>query len=185
LVGGFQDNVRGSVISFQLNGPAVRIDFFKIQYVADVRSSPTVNGLVVVAYDAQISMVLGKKADQYELSPVGILVLVHHDVFKLTGIEFQYVFVFTENPDGIHDDIVKIQRIVVLQRFLIPAVHFSDFTHTIIRFVNGFEFVGIHQIVLSPSDGVYHHFRRENLGVHIQSLQAIFDQRKLVIGIKN
>ncbi len=48
--------------------------------VADVGTTECVDRLVGIAHDGEVPVLLGQHREQPELSVVGVLVLVHHDV---------------------------------------------------------------------------------------------------------
>ena len=57
-VGRLEDAVGGAVVLLELYRVAVLVVLFKVEDVADVRAAPAVDGLVVVAHDAQVVLPL-------------------------------------------------------------------------------------------------------------------------------
>ena len=53
---------------------------FEVEQVGDFGAAPAVDALVVIADDAEVSMLLREHIDQIELGGVGVLILVDHDV---------------------------------------------------------------------------------------------------------
>ena len=54
--------------------------FIEIEQIGHLGTAPPVNALVVVADDAEVSVLPGQAMNQLELRVVGVLILVHHDV---------------------------------------------------------------------------------------------------------
>ena len=61
-------------------GAAGWIALREIDNVADVRSSPCVDGLIVVANRKERSRALMKKSDQFLLTGIDVLIFVYHEV---------------------------------------------------------------------------------------------------------
>ena len=125
-VGRVQHVLGGPVVLLQFDHVSVRINFFKIQNVADIGTPEAVDGLVVVAYDAQIPVLAGQQADQFELGVVGVLVLVHHDIAEAVLVRGQNLVVGVEQLHGLHQKVVKIQRVVLFQPLLVFFVGIRD-----------------------------------------------------------
>ena len=85
---------------------------FKIQDIIDICSPETVDGLVVIPHHAEIFVLSRKQPYQLELGGIGILVLIHHDVFKPLPVKLQHLGKFPEEYHGIHDEVVKIHHAV-------------------------------------------------------------------------
>ena len=73
----FQNVAAAAVIAFQLINAAVGIVLFEVENVPHVRSAPTVNTLVVVADDKDISVFAHQHFNEQKLYFVRILELVH------------------------------------------------------------------------------------------------------------
>ena len=78
---------------------------------------------------------------------VGVLILVHHYVFKLAAVEIQNVLVPGKQRNGKHDNIVKIKGVVGFELFLIQGVNIGYNAFLIVvkavlfHFLRGFKFV--------------------------------------------
>ena len=112
-VGGLDDVGGGAVVLLQFDDLRPGEIFFKFQDVADVRAAPLVDALVVVAHHAQVAVLLRQQIDQSVLQHVGVLVLVHHDVFKLLLILQQRLFVALKQPHRIEDEVVEVHGVVL------------------------------------------------------------------------
>ena len=129
-VGCVQHHLRRPVVLFQLHHKSVRIDFFKIKNIPDIGSPELIDRLIVVAYDAQIASAgllrPGQQPDQLELSRIGVLVLVDHNIAEPVLIVTQNVLPRVEQLHRFHQQIVKIQRVVLVQQPLIFLVRLAD-----------------------------------------------------------
>ena len=82
--------LRRTVILLQLDHTGFRIYFFKIQYITDIGAPKLVNGLVVVAYHAQIPVPGRQQTDEFKLRRIGILVFIHHNIPEAVLVAFQH-----------------------------------------------------------------------------------------------
>ena len=142
-----QNRLRGAVILLQLDHLRLRKYLFKIQDIADIRPSELINRLIVVADHAEISVLLRQEPYQLKLSRIGVLIFIHADITKTLLIAVEHIRIHPEQLHRFHDQIVKIQRIVLFQRILILPVSlrhppFGKISHGIqIVFLRGNEFV--------------------------------------------
>ena len=81
--------LRRAVILLELNDLRIRKDLFKIQDIFDVGPAETINALVVVADNTEVPVLFRQKAYKTELGRIGILILIHHDVFETLPIDLQ------------------------------------------------------------------------------------------------
>ena len=125
-VRGVQHILRRAVILFELYDQRVRIDFFKIQNVADIGSPEAVDRLVVVSDYAEISVFSGEETDQLKLRVVGILILVDHDIAETVLIRTKHLVVGVEQLHGQHEQVVKVHRVVLAQSPLILVISVRD-----------------------------------------------------------
>ena len=125
-VGCVQYVLGGAVILLQADHHGVRVDLFKIQDISDVGAAEFIDRLVIVAYDAEIFVLAGKKADQLELGGIGILIFVHHDIAEAVLVHLQYFIVRMEKLHSQHQQIVEIQGVVFAQQPLVLLVGHAD-----------------------------------------------------------
>ena len=71
-------------------------------------------------------MFFGQPANQEVLRPVGVLVLVHHDVPELVRVELSRGLRCLEELDRLEQEIVEVERIAVLQRDDVLLVDLGD-----------------------------------------------------------
>ena len=113
IVGSIQNILRRTIILLQLNDFSIRVYFLKIKNIADIRSSEFVNRLVIITYNTQITVSLGKKTYQLELGCIRILILVHHNIQETVLIILQYFRACFEQLYRFYNDIIKIQCIIL------------------------------------------------------------------------
>jgi hypothetical protein len=78
---------------FKLDNRGVWIIPLKIQNVAKIGATPTINTLPVVTYDGDILVGVDEQLDELILRCVRILVLIYHDVSKLPLPLFAYLVI--------------------------------------------------------------------------------------------
>ena len=76
VVGGVQDSLSGAVVLLQEYGLGPGEVLFEAEDVPDVGVAPGVDGLVGVAYDADVAVGAGQLAGEAVLDDVGVLELV-------------------------------------------------------------------------------------------------------------
>ena len=127
LIGGVQNVSGGSVVLLQLDHHCIRIILFKIQYVADVRAAPAVDGLIVVAHHAQIAFIARHQPHKLILRRIRILIFVHQHIIEPVLIVFQYRRMLTQQHQRFDQQIIEIQRVIAAQRILIFDERFIEF----------------------------------------------------------
>ncbi len=156
-VGRIQNDLRGPVILLQLDHTGFRIHFFKIQNIADIGAAELVDGLVVVSHHTEVSILIRQQPDQFKLRRIGILILVHHDVAESFLVIVQHLGIRLEKLHRLHDQIVKIQRVVLVQHRLILLVGLRDLTRMIIVAGRRLHFIlqRADQFILRRRDGAH------------------------------
>ncbi|TWN33692.1 hypothetical protein CHCC14527_3268 [Bacillus paralicheniformis] len=114
------------VVLFEQNDACIRIVFFKRQNVGNVRSAPSVDRLVGVPDDADVFEALRHFFDEQILRPVRILILIDMNVLEFPLVVFEHFRHPVKQDDRRHDQIVKIERLVFPQFFLIILVDIAD-----------------------------------------------------------
>ena len=69
--------MRGAVILFQADDLCFGEIFFKFENVSDVRASPGINRLVLIADGADVVVCPGKHPHELILRTIGVLILIH------------------------------------------------------------------------------------------------------------
>ena len=118
---------------------------------------------------------------------VGVLILVHQHVPEFALIILQNILILLQKLNGDVDDVVKIQRVVVLQAGLVLAVGAGDVLRPdvagALRPVQ--HLPGRHHFVLLPADGAKDIFRRKRLVVQLHVLNDLLHNALGVRGIVN
>ena len=125
-VGRVQNVLRGAVILLQPDGAGTLVLLFKAENVADVRAAETVNTLVIVAHHADIVPFVGQKAGQQVLQVVGVLILVDEDITEFVLVVRPHIRTVLQQPDGVQNDVVEVQRIGVPQLSVVKCIDFTD-----------------------------------------------------------
>ena len=125
-VGRVQNVLRGAVILLQPDGAGALVLLFKAENVADVRAAETVNALVVVAHHADVVPFVGQKAGQQVLQVVGVLILVDEDITEFVLVVRPHIRAVLQQPDGVQNDVVEVQRIGVPQLPVVNRIYFTD-----------------------------------------------------------
>src|SRR5207248_11473294 len=117
-----QDAPRRAVVLLQLDdlrpGEVPR----EIEDVVHLGAAPPVDRLVVIADDAQVSVLLREQAQQLVLRRVRVLELVDEDVAEPRRVSLRGLRVLAEQLDDPDDQIAEIDGAGRLQRSLIPLV---------------------------------------------------------------
>ena len=87
--GAFENHLGGAVVLFEADGFACFGEvLFELEDVSDVRAAPAVDGLVLVADDADVRAFAGEQLHQLILRAVGVLVLVDQEIFVTAVVSF-------------------------------------------------------------------------------------------------
>ena len=81
-----EDDLRRAVVALEADGLRFREVVLEIEDVLQVGAAPLVDRLIGVADDAEVAVRGGEPLDQQVLRPVGVLVLVHHQVAELLAV---------------------------------------------------------------------------------------------------
>ena len=179
-------NVLGrTIILFQANHLCIRENFLKSQNISDVGAAELVNRLVVISHHAEITVFICQKADKLKLGGIGILILIHHNILKPVLEIFQYIRAGAEKLHCFHNQIIKIQSIVLFQFFLVFLVSQGNLPLGKIGHHVDFVLLRADELVLGRRNRSQNCSFLVHLGINIQALANIFHQRFLVIGIIN
>ncbi|MNC14384.1 hypothetical protein D3C75_621610 [compost metagenome] len=124
-------------------------------------------------------MAVRKHAAEHVLRPVRILILIDMNVLELLLVEIKHLGHFLEQLNRLHNQVVKIQRVVASQALLVLGIYLSDKSFKIIA-----DLLLIlrrsDQFILVRADDGLHRFGLKFLGVDIQILHTVADNRQLV-----
>ncbi len=119
VVGDLDDRVSTAIIVNKLDNFTARPIVLETQNVFNLRTSPTVNRLIVIADYAKVSVVLGERFHDSVLAAVGVLVLVDQKVVKATGFFATYLLEVREQLLGQQEQVIKVDD---AQRFKLALV---------------------------------------------------------------
>ena len=71
-VGGLENRVRRAVVLLQLHDLHLGVMLFEVEQVGDLRATPAVDGLVIVADDAEVAVLERESVDELKLCGVGV-----------------------------------------------------------------------------------------------------------------
>ena len=97
---------------------------FEIQDIADIRTTPAINGLVRIANDADIVMPICQKRGKSVLRTVRILIFIDEDIAETMLIFLTKFSIIFQKLNGKQKKIVKIQSIVLAQLLLVKTEKF-------------------------------------------------------------
>ena len=124
-----------------------------------------------------------KEGGELKLCHVGVLKLVYANVFEAMLIAFSDLGEFFEQNDGLHNDIVKIQRVGFTQEELVLLIDAGDLLLTEVHSRLHSKIVGGHELVLGAADGVHHALDGEHFFVDLAALHGGKDGFFGVVGV--
>src|SRR5450830_1286829 len=145
-----EDVLGGGGIMLELDHPRVGVILLELEDVPDVRAAPGVYALVVVAYHAQVPVLLGEHAYQLVLHDVGVLVFVDKHVPETLPVILENLRIKLEQVYGHQQKAVEVQRVVLAELLLVSLVdlgrHLPEETvHPLV------ERLLVHHLVLCPA----------------------------------
>ena len=123
---GVQDHLGRSVVLLEPDGLGVPEVVVEVHQVAQVGAAPLVDRLIGIADDREVAPRRGEVADEQVLRPVGVLVLVDHDVLELPAVPLAHLLGLLEELDRLEQQIVEIERVALLQRDQVFLVDLRD-----------------------------------------------------------
>ena len=184
-IGSIQDGLCGPVILFQTDHPGTPVLLFKAENILNRCAPEPVDTLVVVTHHADIFVSAGQQAGQQVLDMVGVLILVHQHILEFALIVAAHVLVFLQQPHCDTDDIIKIQRVILLQTGLILLIGPGNMQDPqVIGLLCPLQkLLRSGQIVLFLADGVQDYLGREGLVVQSHVLDDILHDPLGIRGI--
>ena len=124
-----QDRLRRAVVLLEPDHACALELLFKREDVLDRRTAEFVDRLIVVADDADIFVSAREQRRQLVLQLVRVLILVDHDVVELLLVIGPHVLEGLEQLDGLEDDVVKVERVRLVQTLVVFLVELRDAVH--------------------------------------------------------
>jgi hypothetical protein len=94
--------------------------------ILDRRAAEPVDGLVVVADDAEVAVPRREHGHKMVLQHIRILILVNQYIRKPALVVMQYIRVFAEKAHRQGENVVKVQRVGLKQARLVQLITFAN-----------------------------------------------------------
>ncbi len=124
-VRGVEDMAGGAVVLLQAHGTGVGVVLLEVEDVLDVRASPGIDGLVVVAHDHEVAVLGREQVGDGVLDMVGVLVLVDADVLEAVLVLGEHVRMLGEKLEGLDEQVVEVHGVGLGQARIERAHHAS------------------------------------------------------------
>ncbi len=98
----------GAVVPLQLHHRRARKIPLEPQDVVHLGPAPAIDRLVVIAHAAHVAMALRQQPQPQILRDIGVLILVHQDVFEPRVIVRQDIRILLEDADIVEQQVAKI-----------------------------------------------------------------------------
>ena len=116
----FFENIRcGPEVFFQLYNDGFGPILFKGENVFDIGPPPTINGLIRVAGHTDVMMSQCDSFGDLVLGVVGILIFINQQITEPVTQLFSNIGPIPQQESGVHQQIVKIEGVVLFQYLLI------------------------------------------------------------------
>ena len=171
-----------AVVLLELHRVAVGIILLELEDVTDVGAAPGVNGLVVVAHNHDVFVLLRQKPGDRVLRMVRVLIFVHHDVAEALLVGLEHVGMVLQQQVRIHEQIVEVEGVRGTQTLLQARVDASGhLPHRVNRLL--LEIARHDELVFrlgdAPHEGVY----GKALRVDVELGHDFLVQALLVVGV--
>ena len=141
-VGRIDDGAGRAVVLLQLEDHGVGKILLEREDILDLGPAEGVDRLRVVAHDADLRMQLRKAADDDVLGVVGVLILVHQNIFELLLITRQHVGSVAQQDVGLQQQVVEIHRAVALAALAVDVVNVAEFGNLRLTVLGGVDRIG-------------------------------------------
>ena len=108
-----QDLRHGPIVRLELVLPSVRISLLEPQDVLEIRAPETVDGLRVIADDADVPVRRSQRVYDRALDRVGVLVLIHQDVLELVGQNAPHVRMLRQENEPRREEVVVVEELAL------------------------------------------------------------------------
>ena len=181
-IGRLEDVPGRAVVLLELDHGGGGVVLAEGQDVADVGTTPAVDGLVVVAHHHEVAVARGQQVGDLVLHVVGVLILVHADLAEAFLVALQHLGVLGQQLVGVDQQIVEVHGVGAGQATLQRVVHAGR--GTLLRRAGvGLHLVGAHQRVLGRADERANAVERCLLGVDVKLRHDGLDQAAGVVVI--
>ena len=173
----------GTVVLFQTDGARPGKSLLKMEDVLDGRAAEFVDGLVIVAHNADVVGAACQKAHQMKLRHASVLILVHQHIAEFVLVIAAGILVLTKHVHRMENQVVKVHRAGGFQPARVSGIHLAHQRLLgVARRLGGY-IGGGEQLVLEPADLGNGGFHRQEFIVDHQFFIDLLDDPLLVIRI--
>ncbi len=180
VVGRIQNPLAGTIIFLQLDNPGMWKILFKLQDIADIRTSPAIDGLIIISYHTDILTGIRQQLNQHILGKIGILIFIYQYIMKFIPIIIQYIRMKVKQLQGFVQQIIKIQSVVLLQAHFVRRINAGKLLLPVLACYLLCIILRTFQIILQASYGSPDLFWRKVLFIDIPFPETIPDDGKLI-----
>ena len=173
----------GAVVALQPDHLRARKVPLEAQDVVYLRPPPAVDRLVIVTDAAHVFSPLSQQAQPKVLGDVGVLVLVHQNVFEAAVEILQHVVVLTKEGQVVQQEIAEVAGVQGAKPLLIAAIEHDALAAAEIRPLRRRNLVGRPAAVLPMVDQAGEGAGRPALGVDVRRLDQLLQQPFLIVGV--
>ena len=182
-VGGVQNICGRAIVLLKSDRFGAAEYLLKIQDVFNRSAAEFIDGLVIIADNADIVCAARKQPHQMELGHTGVLILIHNDIAEAVLVVFPRLGIVLQQPDSVEDQIIKIHRARRLQAACVGCVNFGDKLRLGVGKRLTGDLLGRHKLILEGGDLRNGRLDWQELIVDHQILVDLLDHTLLVIGI--
>ena len=182
-VRGIQHVLCRAVILLQFHNLSILVDALEIQYIADIRTSEFIYGLIIITDYAEIPVFVRQQPYKLELCHVRVLILVDHDVAETLLVILEYLLMRVEQLDSLHEQIVKIECVVAVKLPLVLLVERCYLLLLEIFLVSLCELQRSLQLVLRAGNCIQHSLLPKLLRIDIQCLHTLSHKCLLIVAV--
>ncbi len=124
--GDAQDALGRAVVLLERHDEAIGEVLLEVEDVAQIGAAPAIHGLVGVAHDAEVPVLLGQKLDDAVLGAVGVLVFVHEHVRPERPVPRERLGRGLEEPDYEQQQVVEVHAADGAQAVFVRAIELGD-----------------------------------------------------------
>ncbi len=182
-MGRVEDQLRGAVVLFQLDDGGVGVVGLEVEDVAQVRSAPAVDRLVVIADHRQVAVLLGEELDPQVLGTVGVLVLIDVQVAPALLVAREHRRRLPEEAHGLQQQVIEVEGVGGLETSVVARIGggvaaLEIATCLLVRLGRA------DHVVLPAADGREHGRGSQLAGtLQLQITQHLLDDAGLVVGV--
>ena len=179
-----QDGMAGAIIAFQTNDVSIFKIAFKMEDVGHLCAAPAIDGLVIISHTANIAMVSQQHTQPQVLCRVGVLILIHQNMFKLFLPQCGNLFIALEQSDDMQNEVAKVAAVHGKEPLLIGAIELKSFAIEAMMILL-IQLTGCAGVIFPLVNGGGDKAFGDFFSVQTEILHDVFDESQLVIVIKD